>query len=188
MFFILVKNKFYKVSGSYGGFLVPEKYLIFERFKKIISRRKKSENNYFFFVKMTRRIFFFLVSCLVYFNVKIAGSRGLGLHPETGLSSICSGTRTIQCTGRHNRLVISISADTCTVQRRFPELQVICRGMAYVLISNQNQVIDISKNISIGLAASDDLVTYLMVTAEVGLPACSLVSIPRTETGLLARC
>jgi len=28
-------------------------------------------------------------SWLVYFNVKIAGFRRLGLHPETGLSSIC---------------------------------------------------------------------------------------------------
>jgi len=67
-----------------------------------------------------------LVSKLVYLNVKIAGSRRLGLHPETGLSSICSGIRTIQCTDRHDRPVISISADTCTVRLRFPdELQAI---------------------------------------------------------------
>jgi len=62
-----------------------------------------------------------LVSWLIYFNVKIAGSRRLGLHPETGFSSICSGTRTIQCTDRHNRPFINISADTWTVQLRFPD-------------------------------------------------------------------
>jgi len=58
---------------------------------------------------------------LVYFNIKIAGSRRLGLHPETGLSRICSGTRTILYTDRHNNPVISISADTFTVQLRFPD-------------------------------------------------------------------
>jgi len=69
-----------------------------------------------------------IYSSLVNVNVKIAGSRRLGLHPETGPSSICSGTRTIKCTDRHNRPVISISADTCTVQLRFSdELQAFAR-------------------------------------------------------------
>jgi len=61
------------------------------------------------------------VSLLVYFYVKIAGSKTRSVHPETGLSSICSGTRTIHCTDRHKRQVISISADAWTVQLRFPD-------------------------------------------------------------------
>jgi len=65
-----------------------------------------------------------LLVSIVYFNVKIAGSRRLGLHPEIGLTSIFRGTRTIQGTVRHKRPVISISADSWTVQLRFPnELQ-----------------------------------------------------------------
>jgi len=48
-------------------------------------------------------------------------SRRLGLHLETGLSTLCSATRTISGTDRYHRTVISISADTWTVQLQFPD-------------------------------------------------------------------
>jgi len=51
---------------------------------------------------------------LVYYNVKIVAFRRLGLHPETGLFSICSGIHTAvgSSTNQHNCSVISIPDDT----------------------------------------------------------------------------
>jgi len=116
----------------------------------------------------------------VKFNVKIVGSIRLGLHPETaqtGLSSICSGTRSIQCTDPHNRPVITISADTWTVQLRFPdELQAFCGGIYDVFKAGNNPKPPSSHwhfyelIPQLGQAAPEDFVTYLIVTAEVGLP------------------
>jgi len=75
---------------------------------------------------------------------------------------------------RQNRPVISTFADTWTVKKHSPDdFQAYCKGISSLLkgtIPNHNQVIGISINTSIGLAASEGLVTYLMLTAEVGLP------------------
>jgi len=111
------------------------------------------------------------------------GSRRLGPHPETGLSSICSGTRTMQCTDRHK---CPISADTSTEHATALSRWAsgICRGISYKLIPNHHRLIGISTNTSNGPSCKWRLcdlrsptVTYLMVTAEVG---CSLMSTPRT--------